>query len=153
MGWQDNYTWVTCNVISLYTCIPHKALIALSFHLRKIQRLLVRTQGIKFGYHCFYCCHTIFLVFNNTIYLQVCGCPMGAFFHLLLQISTRVIGRSVVYMRPTIHTGITWCGMAVMQTTCSQYGIRIHLYYIHFQFISILMKRISGSPWTITNIL
>lgn len=33
---DDNYKWVTSNVTALYTCIPHnKALIALSFHLRK----------------------------------------------------------------------------------------------------------------------
>lgn len=36
MEWCTDSTWVTCNVVALYTCIPHDhALTALAYHLSK----------------------------------------------------------------------------------------------------------------------
>lgn len=80
-SWNEHYTWVTLDVVGLYSGIPHVlALVAIAHHLKArspfppdIQEFLI--SSIHFSLH-----HNYFR-FNQLFYLQVKGWAPN--FHLL----------------------------------------------------------------------
>lgn len=75
--WEDSYCWLSLDVSSLYTSIPHRA------GLQALQHLLFSKSGLQYKqaeyslkFIEFYLTHNYF-VFEDTYYLQPKGTAMG----------------------------------------------------------------------------
>lgn len=77
---DDNLSWVTCNMVVLYTSIPHnRAFMALSFHLVRYRNYTLELREYILEVTTFLLLHNFF-AFNYQYYMQKHGCPMGACF-------------------------------------------------------------------------
>lgn len=79
-NWEQDFMWITCDVQSLYTCIPHKvALTALDYHVSKYSNYTQDLKGFMMQVTFFLMTHNYF-VFDQKFYLQQRGVSMGAKF-------------------------------------------------------------------------
>ncbi|XP_075142257.1 metabotropic glutamate receptor 3-like [Leptodactylus fuscus] len=84
-SWEENYKWLSYD-ISLYSRIPHHiAVEALLYHLYTYSHYTEEFCEFIIEVANYLLKHNFFM-FNGEHYLQLCGVPMGARFHLPLQI-------------------------------------------------------------------
>uniref|UniRef100_A0A803K2L1 Reverse transcriptase domain-containing protein n=1 Tax=Xenopus tropicalis TaxID=8364 RepID=A0A803K2L1_XENTR len=80
VGWEDEFSWATVDVASLYSCIPHdRGLQAISYHLDNYSTYDIVTKNFILDSINYLLTHNFFL-FDGVFYLQKCGTSMGARF-------------------------------------------------------------------------
>lgn len=78
--WRDGSVWMTADVTSLYTSIPHNlALVALQWFLDVYSNFDLELKGFLIEVTEYLLTHNFFM-FNHTHYLQITGASMGAKF-------------------------------------------------------------------------
>lgn len=79
-GWEESYSWLTLDVVSLYSNIPHPvAVTAIEYMLKKYSAYSVDTCHFVVLAVEFLLTHNFFS-FNDKFFLQTKGAPMGSKF-------------------------------------------------------------------------